>query len=75
MRLSRKGLFVRTQQSFAEGMPVEIVLTLANNVPCRLTGVVKFARNCDLFKRQNGMGIEFTQKNEAYEKLISEVES
>ena len=74
VRLSRKGLFARTQQSFAEGVTVEIVITLTNNVPCRLRGVVKYARNCDIVKRQNGMGIEFTQKNEAYEKFISEVE-
>ncbi len=74
MRLSRKGLFVRTQQSFSEGVPVEIALTLTNNVSCRLKGVVKYARNIDLFKRQNGMGIELSEKNETYEKYMSDVE-
>ena len=74
VRLSQKGMFVRTQRSFVEGSAVDIELLLTNAATCKLKGVVKYARNCDLMKRQNGMGIELTKKNEAYEKCMSEVE-
>lgn len=53
---------------------MDIELLLTNTVTCKLKGVVKYARNCDLMKRQNGMGIELTKKNEAYEKFMSQVE-
>lgn len=74
VRLSKKGMFVRSQKSFVEGSAVDIEISLTNAVTCKLKGVIKYARNCDLMRRQNGMGIELTEKNDAYEKFVSEVE-
>ncbi len=74
VRVSKKGIFVRTQKSFIEGSAVDIEISITNTVTCKLKGVVKYARNIDLMRRQNGMGIELTTKDEAYEKFMSEVE-
>ncbi len=71
VRVSKRGFFVRTQQSFAEGVPVEIVLSLTDIESCKLKGVVKYVRNFDLMPRQNGMGIELTERDDKYEEFIA----
>ncbi len=74
VRVSRKGLFVRSQKSFCVGTPVEMILHITDEISCRLTGVVMHTRNIVELKRQNGMGIEFTGIDQAYLEVISSVE-
>jgi len=74
VRVSKRGLFVRTQQSFAAGVPVEIVLSLTGIDSCKLKGVVKYVRNYDFMLRQNGMGIELTERDDKYEEYITAVD-
>ena len=73
VRISKKGFFVRTQDSFAAGVPVEIVLSLTDIDSCKLKGVVKYVRSCDFNPRQNGMGIELTERDGKYEEFITAV--
>ncbi len=74
VRVSKRGFFVRTQQSLAAGVPVEIVLSLTDIDSCKLKGVVKYVRNCDFMPRQNGMGIELTERDDKYEEFITAVD-
>jgi Tfp pilus assembly protein PilZ len=75
VRVSRRGLFVRSQKSFSVGTPVEMVLHLTDMISCKLRGIVKYARSFVEFRRQNGMGIEFTEMDQRYLDFISAVES
>lgn len=74
VRLSRKGLFVRSQTSFIVGTLVEMVLHITDEISCRLTGVIINTRNIVELKRQNGMGIEFTEIDQKYLEFMSSVE-
>jgi Tfp pilus assembly protein PilZ len=74
VRLSRKGLFVRSQKSFRVGTPVELALHLTDIISCRLRGIVKYSRSVVEFRRQNGMGIEFTEMDRKYLDFITAVE-
>ena len=62
---------MRTQQSFAAGMPVETVLSLKDIESCKLKGVVKYVPNCDFMPRQNGMCIELTERDDKEEEFIT----
>ncbi|OGW27948.1 MAG: hypothetical protein A2X59_11615 [Nitrospirae bacterium GWC2_42_7] len=75
VRLSEKGFFVRAQQSFSIGLPVDITLYLKDDVPCFLKGVVKFAQTAALLKKDNGMGIELTEKDKKYEEFVRDLEN
>ncbi|MDA8090226.1 MAG: PilZ domain-containing protein [Nitrospiraceae bacterium] len=75
VRISRKGLFVRTQQSFVTGVPVDIEITLTDMTSCKLKGIIKHARNYGHFlPRLNGMGIQFTETDPGYEAFITAIE-
>ncbi len=74
VRLSEKGFFVRSQQSFIVSTPVEIRLYLTEDNFCRLKGVIKYARSGDIFKRDNGMGIELTERDPKYLEFIRSLE-
>ncbi len=74
VRLSEKGFFIRSQQSFQVGTPVEIMLHLAEESICRLRGVVRYSKAGDLFRRENGMGIEVTVKDAKYLEFIRVLE-
>ncbi|MBI5103285.1 MAG: PilZ domain-containing protein [Nitrospirae bacterium] len=74
VRVSRKGLFVRSQSGFRVGTPVDMVLHLSDEIWCRLTGTVVYSRNIVELKRQNGMGIEFSGMDRKYLDFISSVE-
>lgn len=71
--MSPKGLFIRSQRSFLVGTPVEIVLHLSGEIFCRLKGVVKYEKSFVEFRRQNGMGIEFTEVDRKYMEFIKSV--
>ncbi|MGC2063273.1 MAG: PilZ domain-containing protein [Thermodesulfovibrionales bacterium] len=75
VRVSEKGFFVRAQQSFLAGSPVEIILTLTDDMSCRLKGVIKYARRIDFIRRDNGMGIELTETDERYREFIQKVKT
>jgi Tfp pilus assembly protein PilZ len=75
VRVSRKGVFVRSQKSFRVGTPVEIVLHLTDIISCKLRGVVKYTRNVFEFRRHNGMGIEFTEMDQKYLDFINSIEN
>lgn len=66
VRISEKGVFVRARENFASGVPVELSLDLGDAGRCRMKGVVRHARTIDFLRRQNGMGIEFTEKDPRY---------
>lgn len=70
VRLSEKGFFVRSQQCFSVGLPIDIILYLKDDVPCNLKGVVKFSQSTALLKKDNGMGIELTEKDKKYEEFV-----
>ncbi|HWR57407.1 MAG TPA: PilZ domain-containing protein [Thermodesulfovibrionales bacterium] len=70
VRISEKGFFVRAQKVFSVGTPVDIILSLTEERSCRLKGIVKFAERSAISARQNGMGIELTEKSPEYAKII-----
>ncbi len=70
VRVSEKGFFVRAQTVFSVGTAVDIKLHLSEERLCRLKGVIKFAEKSGLSARQNGMGIELTEKSSEYERMI-----
>lgn len=74
VRLSKKGFFVRSQQSFSVGLPVDITLYLTEDTPCYLKGVVKFAQTSALLNKDNGMGLELTEKNAKYEEFLRDIQ-
>lgn len=74
VRLSEKGLFVRSQKTFEKGVPVDITIHLTEELSCSLKGIVKYMRNIDLLKQKNGMGIELTAKDQRYIDFVRSVE-
>ena len=74
VRMSEKGVFVRAQTSFCVGTPVDVTLQLSDHRSCVLRGIVKYARNISIDKRQNGMGIELTVKDQKYLEFIKTLE-
>lgn len=74
VRVSGKGFFVRSQTSFCVGTSVDINLHLTDKDSCHLKGIVKYARSLNLLLRQNGMGIELTEKDPKYLKFIKSFE-
>lgn len=74
VRVSEKGFFVRSQTSFCVGTHVNINLHTTNEDSCHLNGIVRFARSFNILIRQNGMGIELTEKDPKYLKFIRSFE-
>ncbi len=74
VRVSEKGFCVRAQTVFSVGTTVDINLYISDDRPCRLKGIVKFAEKSGISARQNGMGIELTEKSPEYLKLIRSFE-
>ena len=70
IRMSEKGFFVRAQTSFCVGTPVNVTLHLSDNRSCAVKGIVKYARNIGIDKRQNGMGIELSDGDPQYREFI-----
>jgi Tfp pilus assembly protein PilZ len=70
VRMSEKGFFVRAQASFCVGTPVDVTLQLSDHRSCVLRGIVKYARNIGIDKRQNGMGIELSEDDPRYREFI-----
>lgn len=74
VRISEKGFFVRAQTSFCVGTAVDITLHMSDDRSCAVKGIVKYARNVNVDKRQNGMGIELYESDPRYQELISSYE-
>jgi Tfp pilus assembly protein PilZ len=74
VKISEKGIFIRSQKNFQEGEPVDITIHLTEELSCSLKGVVKYARNIDFLKQKNGMGIELTAKDQRYIDFVRSVE-
>lgn len=72
--LSETGFFVRSQKNFNEGVPVDITFYLTEESSCSLKGIVKHAKSIDLYRQKNGMGIQLTEKDQAYLALVRSVE-
>jgi hypothetical protein len=70
VRVSEKGIFVRSQKSFGEETQVNIRLWLPDGKESALKGTVKHARMINFLPRQNGMGIELTEKDATYMQFI-----
>jgi hypothetical protein len=62
IRLSEKGLFVRSQENFQEGVPVDITIHLTEEPSCSLKGIVKYARNIELLKQKMVWALSLQQK-------------
>lgn len=71
VRISEKGLFVRSQKSFREGTQVNIKLWLPDGEESYLKGIVKYARSVNFLQMQNGMGIELTEKDATFMQFIN----
>jgi hypothetical protein len=74
VRLSERGMFVRSQKNFIEGIPVDITIYLTEESSCCLKGIVKYARTMDLLRQKNGMGIEIIEKDQKFLEFIKSVE-
>ncbi len=70
VRISETGIFVRSQKSFGEGTQVNIRLWLPDGRESVMKGIVRYARMANFLPRQNGMGIEFTEKDATYMQFI-----
>ncbi len=75
VRISDKGLFIRSQKSFQTGMNVDIKLHISEETSCALKGVVRYSRKLNVLKQKNGMGIELTEKDQKYQELIDSIVS
>ena len=65
--VSETGLFIRTRQSFREGSPLDIRITLPDGRFSSVRGVVRRAVTMELgHSAKNGMGIEITHMDENY---------
>jgi Tfp pilus assembly protein PilZ len=74
VKLSEKGIFVRSQKNFQEGVPVDLTIHLTEERSCSLKGIVKYVRNIDLLRPKNGMGIELTANDQRYIDFVRSVE-
>ncbi|HET6516574.1 MAG TPA: PilZ domain-containing protein [Thermodesulfovibrionales bacterium] len=74
IRISERGLFVRSQKGFRVGIPVDITLHLTEDNLCRAKGIIRYVRSTHLSKQGNGMGIEFTETSYKYQEFIKAVE-
>lgn len=70
VRVSEKGLFIRSQNSFREGVRVNIKLMLPDGKESTIKGVVRYARRINFMPLLNGMGIEITEGDSDYFSLI-----
>lgn len=70
VRVSEKGFFVRAQTVFSVGTLVDIDLYIKEESSCRLKGIIKYAEKSAISARQNGMGIELTERSSEYLRLI-----
>ncbi len=75
VRISDKGLFIRSQKSFQSGVNVYINLHISERTSCTLKGVVRYSRKLNILKQKNGMGIELTEKDQTYQEFIDSVVS
>ncbi len=75
VRISDRGLFVRSQKSFQTGTNIGIKLHISEDVFCDLKGVVRYSRKLNILKQKNGMGIELTEKDQKYQDFIDSVAS
>ncbi len=74
VRVSDKGFFVRAQTVFSVGTSVNIDLYISEGKPCHLKGIIKFAEKAAITARQNGMGVELTEKSPEYLRMIRSFE-
>ncbi len=66
---------MRSPKSFQEGVRVDVRLELPDGKECTVKGIVKFARSVNFLPRQNGMGIELTENDDAYAQFIRRLKS
>lgn len=73
--LSNKGLFIRTRYIFSPGSVLDIKITLPDGSVSQIKGMVKRAVNIPISTFKNGLGIEITQKDAAYDKFVNSMDT
>jgi len=67
---SLTGLFIRTNNAFRPGTPLEITVHLPDGSEARLKGIVRRALKTFSIALKNGMGIEITESDRNYANFI-----
>ncbi|MCX7792790.1 MAG: PilZ domain-containing protein [Thermodesulfovibrionales bacterium] len=74
--VSRKGLFIRTQNALAPGTSVIVRLHLSDGKISVVKGVVRRAIKVPIYASEikNGMGIEILEMDDAFRTLLNDLE-
>lgn len=67
--ISDNGIFIRTNRGFAPNTTLDIELVLPDNTVSHMKGIVRRTIKTPLAMK-NGMGIELTKKDAAFEKFV-----
>lgn len=70
--ISEKGMFIRTRYPFKPGTLTEIKIYLPDGQVARVRGVVRHAFKTDIAILKNGMGIEFIERDMAFERFLEQ---
>lgn len=70
--ISDSGIFIRTNRGFAPNTTLDIEIVLPDNTVSHMKGIVKRTIKNPLAIK-NGMGIELTKKDAAFEKFVKTV--
>lgn len=71
--LSENGLFIRTQNGFVPGTPIDIEVYLPNNSTCQMRGVVRRTVKNSLSLVKNGMGVEIVGGDPCYFEFLRSI--
>jgi len=68
--VSERGMFIRTRYPFKPGTEITIKLYLPDGQTARLKGLVRHAFKSDIMTLKNGMGVEFLERDMAFERFL-----
>ena len=69
--ISQKGLFIKTNSVFPEGMSMDIELMLPNNEICFLEGIVRRSIQTNESIRKFAIGVELLSKDILFDNLLN----
>ncbi len=70
--ISERGMFIRTRYPFRPGTLTDVKIYLPDGQVARVRGIVRHAYKTDITILKNGMGIEFVERDMAFERFLQE---
>ncbi len=68
--ISERGMFIRTRYPFKPGTLIEIKIYLPDGQTSRLKGRVRHSFKSNITALKNGMGVEFIERDMAFERFL-----